>query len=179
VEGLAKITVLPPPPPPDLTGTYFLESLVGTSTDGTLLTRPTVSGTLELTQEAPSTDSAMGSYEVDITTPALTIADEGTFTVRTDGSWQQAGQVSGEGTYAISGDTLTLAITEPETAASTTVWVMGTPPTPGTWRGLVVAPEVRCSEYDVEQYRHPPGLEDAVVAALGDKLYEAYRRGLL
>ena len=174
VEGLAKITVLPLPPPPDLTGTYFLESLVGTSTGGTLFTRPTVSGTLELTQEAPTGDSAMGSYEVDITTPALTIADEGTFTVRTDGSWRQAGQVSGEGTYAISGDTLTLAITEPETAASTTVWVMGTAPAPGTWRGLVVAPESRCSEYDVGQYRHPAGLEDAVAAALGDKLYEAY-----
>ncbi|MDE0256777.1 MAG: Ig-like domain-containing protein, partial [Gammaproteobacteria bacterium] len=57
VEGLAQITVLPPPPPPDLTGTYFLESLVGTSTGGTLLTRPTVSGTLELTQEAPVGDA--------------------------------------------------------------------------------------------------------------------------
>ncbi|MDE0179368.1 MAG: Ig-like domain-containing protein [Gammaproteobacteria bacterium] len=174
VEGTAEITVLPPPPPPDLTGTYYLESLVGTSTGGTQLTRPTVSGTLELTQEAPTGDSATGSYEVDITTPALTITDEGTFTVRTDGSWRQDGEVSGEGTYAISGDTLTLAITEPETAASTTVWVMGMPPAPGTWRGLVVAPEVRCSDYDAEQYRHPAGLEDAVIAALGDKLYEAY-----
>ena len=174
VEGTAEVTVLPPPPPPDLTGTYFLESLVGTSTGGARLTRPTVSGTLELTQEAPSADSAMGSYKVDITTPALTITDEGTFTVQTDGSWRQTGQVSGEGTYAISGDTLTLAITEPETAASTTVWVMGMAPAPGTWRGLVVAPEVRCSEYEPEQYRHPPGLEDAVFAALGDKLYEAY-----
>ncbi len=177
VEGTAEITVLPPPPPPpppDLTGTYFLESLVGTSTGGTLLIRPTVSGTLELTQEAPSGDSAMGSYEVNITTPTLTITDDGTFTVRTDGSWRQTGEVSGDGTYAISGDTLTLAITEPRTAASTSVWVMGTPPAPGTWRGLVVAPEVRCSEYDVQQYRHPSGLEDAVAAALGDRLYEAY-----
>ena len=177
VEGTAEITVLPPPPPPDLTGTYFLESLVGTSTDGTRLTRPTVSGTLELTQEAPSGGSATGSYEVSITTPALTIADEGTFTVHTDGGWRQTGEVSGEGTYAVSGDTLTLAITEPETAASTTVWVMGTPPpppAPGTWRGLVVAPESRCSEYDTEHYRNPAGLEDAVAAALGDKLYEAY-----
>ena len=177
VEGMAEITVLappPPPPPPDLTGTYLLESLVGTSTGGTLLARPTVSGTLELTQEAPAGDAATGSYEVDITTPALTITDEGTFTVRADGSWRQTGQVSGEGMYAISGDTLTLAITEPETAASTTVWVMGTAPVPGTWRGLVVAPEVRCSEYDAEQYRHPDGLEDALAAELGDKFYEAY-----
>ena len=176
-EGTAEITVLPPPPPPDLTGTYSLESLVGTSTGGTLLTRPTVSGTLELAQEAPSGDSATGSYEVNITTPALTIADEGAFTVRTGGSWRQTGEVSGEGTYAISGDTLTLAITEPETAASTTVWVMGTPPpppAPGTWRGLVVAPESRCSEYEAGQYRHPEGLEDAVAARLGDRFYEAY-----
>ena len=164
----------PTPPPPDLTGMYYLESLVGTSTGGTRLTRPTISGTLELTQEAPTGDSAVGTYEVNITTPAVTITDEGTFTVRTDGSWRQTGRVSGEGTYAISGDTLTLAITEPETAASTTLWVMGTPPAPGTWRGLVVAPESRCSEYDVDQYRHPDSLEDAVAAALGDKLYEAY-----
>ncbi|MDE2878519.1 Ig-like domain-containing protein, partial [Candidatus Palauibacter soopunensis] len=57
VEGMAEIAVLPPPPPPDLTGTYLLESLVGTSTGGTLLTRPTVSGTLELTQEAPVGDA--------------------------------------------------------------------------------------------------------------------------
>ena len=177
VEGAAEITVLPPPPPPDLTGMYFLESLVGTSTGGALLTHPTVSGTLELAQEAPSGDSATGSYEVNITTPALTITDEGTFTVRSDGSWQQTGQVSGEGSYATSGDTLRLAITEPETAASTTVWVMGAPPpppAPGTWRGLVVAPEVRCSEYDAGQYRHPDGLEDAVAATLGDRFYEAY-----
>ncbi len=174
VEGTAEITVLPPPPPSDLAGTYFLESLVGTSTGGALLTRPTVSGTLKLAQEAPSGDSATGSYEVSITTPTLTIADEGTFAVHADGSWRQTGEVSGEGTYAISGDTLALAITEPETSASATVWVMGTPPAPGTWRGLVVAPESRCSEYDVDQYRHPAGLADAVAAALGDKLYEAY-----
>ena len=51
---------------------------------------------------------------------------------------------------------------------------MGTPPAPGTWRGLVVAPESRCSEYEVGHYRHPAGLEDAVVATLGDRLYEAY-----
>ena len=177
VEGTAEITVLPPPPPPDLTGAYFLESLAGVSTGGKLLTRPTVSGTLELTQEAPSGDSAAGSYEVDITTPTLTITDEGTFTVRSDGSWRQTGQVSGEGSYKISGDTLTLAITEPETAVSTTVWVMGAPPpppAPGTWRGLVVASEIRCSEYDVDHYRHPDSLEEVVVTALGGKLYEAY-----
>ncbi len=64
VEGTAEITVVPPPPPPDLTGTYFLESLAGVSTGGTRLSRPTVSGTLELTQEAPSGDSATGGYEV-------------------------------------------------------------------------------------------------------------------
>ena len=177
VEGTAELTVLPPPPPPDLTGTYLLESLAGVSTGGTRLTRPAVSGTLELTQEAPSADSARGSYTVNITTPTLTIADEGVFTVRSDGSWRQTGRISGEGSYAISGDTLALAITEPETAASTTVWVMGAPPPPpppGTWRGLVVAPEVRCSEYDPDDYRHSDSLKDAVLAALGGKLYEAY-----
>ncbi|WP_428275813.1 hypothetical protein [Candidatus Palauibacter sp.] len=136
MEGRAEITVLPPPPPPDLTGTYFLENLAGTSTGGVLLTRPTVSGTLELAQEAPSGDSATGSYEVNIMAPALTIADEGTFTVCTDGSWRQTGEVSGEGMYAIPGDTLTLAIAEPETASSRTVWVMGAPPPPPARAGM-------------------------------------------
>ncbi|WP_420441530.1 hypothetical protein [Candidatus Palauibacter sp.] len=34
------------------------------------------------------------------------------------------------------------------------------PPAPGTWRGLVVAPESRCSEYDLGHYRDPDSLEE-------------------
>ena len=174
-EGTAQIIVESPQAPPDLGGTYMLESITGAATGGVELTQPTVSGTLELTQDAPSGATATGRYNVTVTTPATTITDQGTYTIDADGSWEQTGQVRSEGSYTVSGDSLTIVIAEPATAASTTVWVRGTPPpTPGLWRGLVVAPETRCSEYYVDHYRHPDGLEDAVVAALGDKLYEAY-----
>ena len=38
----------------------------------------------------------------------------------------------------------------------------------GTWRGLVVAPEHRCSAYDSDDYRYAQSLEARIVAALGD-----------
>ena len=38
----------------------------------------------------------------------------------------------------------------------------------GTWRGLVVAPEDRCSAYDSDDYRYAQSLEARIVAALGD-----------
>jgi len=40
--------------------------------------------------------------------------------------------------------------------------------TPGTWRGLVVAPEHRCSPYDKERdYPYPQSIEQAIVRRLG------------
>ena len=38
----------------------------------------------------------------------------------------------------------------------------------GTWRGLVVAPEDRCSAYESDDYRYAPSLEARIVAGLGD-----------
>lgn len=38
----------------------------------------------------------------------------------------------------------------------------------GTWRGLVVAPEDRCSAYDSNDYRYAQSLEARIVAGLGD-----------
>ena len=38
----------------------------------------------------------------------------------------------------------------------------------GTWRGLVVAPEHRCSTYDSDDYRYTQSLEARIVAGLGD-----------
>ena len=35
------------------------------------------------------------------------------------------------------------------------------------WRGLVVAPESRCSPYDADDYRYPQSVEDRVIAELG------------
>ena len=36
-----------------------------------------------------------------------------------------------------------------------------------SWRGLVVAPEQRCSPYDAADYRYPQSVEDQIVAELG------------
>lgn len=38
----------------------------------------------------------------------------------------------------------------------------------GTWRGLVVAPEHRCSDYDSGDYRYSPSLEERIVSGLGE-----------
>ena len=38
----------------------------------------------------------------------------------------------------------------------------------GTWRGLVVAPEHRCSTYESDDYRYARSLEARIVALLGD-----------
>ena len=43
-----------------------------------------------------------------------------------------------------------------------------------TWRGLTVAAEQRCTEYDKKRdYPYPPSIEDAIVRALGG-VYEPY-----
>ena len=36
-----------------------------------------------------------------------------------------------------------------------------------SWRGLVVAPEQRCSPYDADDYRYPQSVEDRIVDDLG------------
>ena len=36
-----------------------------------------------------------------------------------------------------------------------------------SWRGLVVAPEQRCSPYDADDYRYPQSVKDRIVAELG------------
>ena len=36
-----------------------------------------------------------------------------------------------------------------------------------SWRGLIVAPERRCSPYDADNYRYPQSVEDRIVAELG------------
>lgn len=38
----------------------------------------------------------------------------------------------------------------------------------GTWRGIVVAPEERCSVYESRDYRYSPSLEERIVALLGN-----------
>ena len=48
------------------------------------------------------------------------------------------------------------------------LWSVATPALAETWRGLVVAPEDRCSPYDPkEDYRYPQSVEDDIVGGLG------------
>ena len=43
-----------------------------------------------------------------------------------------------------------------------------------TWRGLVVAPEHRCSSYDRRDYPYPQSVEPRIVAAYGGRIYGPY-----
>lgn len=38
---------------------------------------------------------------------------------------------------------------------------------PATWRGIVIAPEHRCSEYDPDDYHYSPSVEPRIVEAQG------------
>ncbi len=48
-------------------------------------------------------------------------------------------------------------------------------PPPDMWRGIVVAPEDRCTTYNADDYRHSASVEAEVVAAMGGRVYEPYR----
>ena len=45
---------------------------------------------------------------------------------------------------------------------------------PGTWRGLVVAAERRCSDYNSDDYRYPQSVEPRIVASMGGIIYGPY-----
>lgn len=114
--------------PPDLTGTYSLVSIVALVTGGVEMTPPDVTGTFTLQQSAPVGDQASGTMTMDITIPdglggTTNIVDTGTFTVRTDGTWEQMGNlVQARGTYTLAAGRLTVEVTEPAINVSTTVW---------------------------------------------------------
>ena len=126
--GEGEDPVEPDNSPPDLTGTYTLRSLSSILTAGETLTAPAVSGTFEVTQLTVVGPEASGTMTVEVMLPdgaggTQLITDEGTYTVRTDGTWEQAGQVlQGKGTYELEGGTLTVIVTEPAFSVSTTVW---------------------------------------------------------
>ena len=69
--------------------------------------------------------------------------------------------------------TIAAASGDAEGTAEITVRVDDTPG-PGTWRGLVVAPEHRCTVYDPGDYRHPDALQVDIVAALDGRIYSPY-----
>ena len=109
-------------PPPNLSGTYDLQSVMQS---GITVPAPPAMGTFVLTQTSSSGDTASGtlSYNISIPSVGVMLADEGTFTIRTDGSWEQSGtQGQSLGTYMLAGNVLTVIVTEPPPAVSTTVW---------------------------------------------------------
>ena len=48
------------------------------------------------------------------------------------------------------------------------------PDTPGTWYGLVIAPEERCSPYDSNDYRYSRSVEARIVEGMGGIIYGPY-----
>ncbi len=126
--GEGEDPVEPDNSPPDLTGTYTLRSLSSILTAGETLIPPAVSGTFTLEQLSVVGTEASGTMSVEVVIPdgeggMQPISDEGTFTVRSDGTWEQAGQLlQGKGTYELMGNTLTVVVTEPAFSVSTTVW---------------------------------------------------------
>ncbi|WP_419939139.1 hypothetical protein [Candidatus Palauibacter sp.] len=126
-------TVDPEPPAaeglPDLSGTYNLVSLSGVLTGGITLAPPVAVGTFTLVQNPASGDTATGTLTLSITVTnpldgsVIPIEDQGTFTVRADGTWEQTGQLAQNiGTYSLAGNVLTVTVTEPPPNVGTTVW---------------------------------------------------------
>ncbi|MDE2784653.1 MAG: hypothetical protein OXK77_16995 [Gemmatimonadota bacterium] len=120
--------VEPDDAPPDLSGTYTLVSIVALVTGGTVMTPPDATGTFTLRQSTPVGQEASGTMTMDITIPdglggTTDIVDTGTYTVRRDGTWEQAGNlVQARGTYTFVNNVLTVEVTEPPLNVSTTVW---------------------------------------------------------
>ena len=125
-------TTEPEPPavesPPDLTGSYTLVSLSSPLTGGATVTPPLVNGMFTLTQTSVSGEEARGNLSLNLMYPdgtggLTTLMDEGTFVIRTDGSWEQTGALQqAVGNYSVAGTTLTVVVSQPPTASGTTVW---------------------------------------------------------
>lgn len=114
---------------PNLAGTYdlaaFSSALV---TGGQTLEPPLVSGVFILRQDPPTGNVSMGTFEMSVSVPdglggTTAFDDEGTYTVRSDGTWEQAGNLNqARGTYTLEGRTFTVTVTEPALAVSLSVW---------------------------------------------------------
>ena len=72
--------------------------------------------------------------------------------------------------------TATAAPVIPAPAATPTAAPAATLPAAaaGTWRGLVVAPEQRCADYDADDYRYGQSVEPRIVASMGGIIYGPY-----
>ena len=121
-----------PTPPqdlaPNLAGTYDLTSFSSLVTDGETLVPPDVEGTFVIQQAPPTGPESSGTFEWSVRVPdglggQGEIVDSGTFTVRSDGTLEQAGDLyQTKGTFTFLGGTLTVIVDEPLVAVSTSVW---------------------------------------------------------
>ena len=124
VAGCGEEPVEPDDTPPDLTGSYTLVSFYVPAA-GDTLTPPAVSGSFKLEQNSVVGQEASGTMDtLSITFPGGSQNARGVYTNRFDGSWEQefATGFQALGTYTVQGNTLTVVVTEPALAVSTTVW---------------------------------------------------------
>ena len=111
-----------PETPPDLTGTYELLSLQYPNNPPA--TPPVATGTFTVEQTSVKGQEATGTFamHVTITTPPIELTDSGSYSNRLDGTWEQSGTLQTRGNYRFSNDSLTVVVTEPQLAVSTTIW---------------------------------------------------------
>lgn len=129
LAGCGEDPIVPDDTPPDLTGSYTLVSFTSTFTAGDTLTPPAASGSFTLVQTEVVGQEASGTMDLTITFPSetgpgTTIEYEGVYRNRFDGTWEQEATTGFQalGTYTLQGNTLSVVVTEPEVALSTTVW---------------------------------------------------------
>ena len=124
--GCGGKPIEPDETPPDLTGDYTIVSFTSGLVPGDTLSPPEVSGDFSLVQTAVQGQEASGTLDLSITVPTGTIAYQGTYRNRFDGSWEQESpQIQARGTYTLENNVLTVVVTEPPLAVSTTVWRRG------------------------------------------------------
>ncbi len=125
VTGCGEEPVEPDDTPPDLTGSYTIVSFTSGVSPGDTLTPPAVSGSFSLVQTGVVGQEATGTLDLMITIPDQAEFDnEGVYKNRFDGTWEQEFDTGFQalGTYTLEGNTLTVVVTEPPLAVSTTVW---------------------------------------------------------
>ena len=124
MAGCGEEPIEPDETPPDLSGSYSLVSFY-VPLAGDTLKPPDVSGSFWLDQTSVVGQEAMGTLDtLSITFPGGSQNGKGMYTNRFDGSWEQELTTGFQvlGTYTLQGNTLTVVVTEPELAVSTTVW---------------------------------------------------------
>ena len=125
VAGCEEEPVVPDDTPPDLSGSYTIVSFTSGFAPGDTLTPPAVSGSFTLEQTSVTGQEATGTLDLMVTIPdEATIENEGVYRNRFDGTWEQEFSTGFQalGTYTLQGNILTVLVTEPALAVSTTVW---------------------------------------------------------